>query len=91
MGYKPGQDVIVVNEGVNQVGVILDKHVFNKQVVYDVLLENRSALIYVSTSSNSKVRIDQYLTRLLCDTGAITSTIPYKEMLANEELPICHA
>jgi hypothetical protein len=91
MGFKPGQDVIVVNEGVNQVGVVLDKHVINKQVVYDVLLENRSALIYVSTSSNSKVRIDQYLTGLLCDTGVVTSTIPYKEMLANEELPICHA
>ena len=91
MSYKAGEEVIVVQDDINRVGVVLDKHVINKQVVYDVLLENRSALIYVSTSSNSKVRIDQYLTGLLCDTGVVTSTIPYKEMLANEELPICHA
>jgi len=91
MGFKPGQDVIVVHDNKNQVGVVLEKHVISKQVVYDVLLENRSALIYVSTVSSSKTRIDKYLTSLLCETGAVVSTIPYKEMLVNEELPICHA
>ena len=39
MSYKAGEDVIVVQDGVNRVGVVLDKHVINKQVVYDVLLE----------------------------------------------------
>jgi hypothetical protein len=91
MSYKAGEDVIVVQDGVNRVGVVLDKHVINKQVVYDVLLENRSAVIYVSTMQNAKTRIDKHLTKLLCESEAITSTIPYKEMLANEELPICHA
>jgi hypothetical protein len=91
MSYKAGEDVIVVQDGVNRVGVVLDKHVINKQVVYDVLLENRSAVIYVSTMQNAKTRIDKHLTKLLCESEAITSTIPYKEMLANEALPICHA
>lgn len=91
MSYKAGQEVIVVQDGINRVGVVLDKHVISKQVVYDVLLENRSALIYVSTSQNANTRIDKYLTSLICETGFITSTIPYKELLANEELPICHA
>ena len=91
MSYKAGEDVIVVQEGINRVGVVLDKHVINKQVVYDVLLENRSAVVYVSTMQNAKTRIDKHLTKLLCESEAITSTIPYKEMLANEELPICHA
>ena len=91
MSYKAGEDVIVVQEGINRVGVVLDKHVINKQVVYDVLLENRSAVVYVSTMQNAKTRIDKHLTKLLCESEAITSTIPYKEMLANEALPICHA
>lgn len=91
MSYKPGDEVIVVQDGVNRVGVILDKHVISKQVVYDVLLENRSAIIYVPTTQSAKTRIDKYLTSLVCETGFIKSTIPYKEMLANEELPICHA
>jgi len=89
--YKPGDEVIVVQDNVNRVGVILDKHVISKQVVYDVLLENRSAIIYVPTTQSAKTRINKYLTSLLCETGVIKSTIPYKEMLANEELPICHA
>jgi len=91
MSYKPGDEVIVVQDGVNRVGVILDKHVISKQVVYDVLLENRSAIIYVPTTQSANTRIDKYLTSLVCETGFIKSTIPYKEMLANEELPICHA
>ena len=91
MSYKAGEEVIVVQDGVNRVGVILEKHVINKLVVYDVLLENRSAIIYVPTTQNAKTRIDKYLTSLICETGFIKSTIPYKEMLANEELPICHA
>lgn len=91
MSYKAGDEVIVVQEGVNRVGVVLDRHIISKQVVYDVLLENRSAVIYVPTTQNAKTRIDKYLTSLVCETGFIKSTIPYKEMLANEELPICHA
>ena len=78
MSYKAGEEVIVVQDDVNRVGVVLDKHVINKQVVYDVLLENRSAVIYVPTTQNAKTRIDKYLTGLLCESGFIKSTISTK-------------
>lgn len=91
MAYKAGDTVIVTNEGVNQVGVILDKHLINKQSMYDILLENRSAVIMVNTASSKKIFINKTLTSKLCDTGIIQTTIPYKDMLANDTLPICHA
>jgi hypothetical protein len=39
MAYKPGESVIVTQDGVNRVGTVLDQYVVNKQLVYDVLLE----------------------------------------------------
>lgn len=91
MAYKAGTAVIVTKEGVNHVGVILEKHIVNKQTMYDILLENRSAIIMVNTSSAKKVFINKMLTTKLCDTGIIECNIPYKDMLANDTLPICHA
>lgn len=90
MAYKAGDTVIVTNDDTNHVGVILDKYLINKQSVYDVLLENRSAFIMVNTSVSRNQFINKALTTKLCDTGIIETTIPYKDMLANDDLPICH-
>ena len=90
MAYKAGDTVIVSVEGTNHVGVVLDKYLISKQSVYDVLLENRSALIMLNTSSQRKTFINKMLTTKLCDTGIIECTIPYKDMLLNDDLPICH-
>ena len=35
MAYKAGDEVIVTSEGVNRVGVILDRRVINKLSVFD--------------------------------------------------------
>lgn len=91
MAYKSGDTVIVTVEGTNHVGVVLDKYLISKQSVYDVLLENRSALIMLNTSTQRKTFINKTLTSKLCDTGIIEVTIPYKDMLLNDDLPICHA
>ena len=50
MAYKVGETVIVTTEDTHQVGVILNKHAVNKQTLYDVLLESRSALIMLGTA-----------------------------------------
>lgn len=91
MAYKAGDTVIVTREGVNHVGVVLDKYAISKQTVYDVLLENRTALIMLNTAASKKTFINKGLTSKLCDTDIIQTTIPYKDMLLNDELPICHA
>ena len=41
MGYNAGETVIVTQDEVNHVGVVLDRYVVQKHIVYDVLLENR--------------------------------------------------
>ena len=87
MAYKAGDEVIVTSDGVNRVGVVLDRRIINKSSVYDVLLENRSALVMLNTSTNSRNYINKILTEKLCDSGQIQSTIPYKELVANEQLP----
>ena len=87
MVYKAGDEVIVTSEGVNRVGVVLDRRIVNKSSVYDVLLENRSALVMLNTSTNSRNYINRVLTEKLCDSGQIQSTIPYKDLVANEQLP----
>jgi hypothetical protein len=89
--YKPGQTVIVTTEDKNQVGVIIGHHVFNKQNLYDVLLETRSAIIMISTASSKKTYINKTLTAKLCDTGIIETTVPYKTLLAEDMLPICYS
>ena len=78
MAYKAGDEVIVTSEGVNKVGVVLDRRVINKSSVYDVLLENRSALVMLNTSNSMRNYINKPLTEKLCESGQIQSTIPSK-------------
>jgi hypothetical protein len=87
MSYKAGDEVIVTSEGVNRVGVVLDRRIINKSSVYDVLLENRSALVMLTTSNSNRNFINKALTEKLCESEVIQSTIPYKELVANEQLP----
>ena len=91
MAWKAGETVIVTQEGVNRVGVILDKFLVSKQTMYDVLLENRSAITMVNSSSNNKTYINRSLTKLLCESDVIQTTIPYADLVANDELPIVRA
>jgi len=87
MAYKEGDEVIVTSEGINRVGVVLNRRVINKSSVYDVLLENRSALVMLTTSNSNRNFVNKALTEKLCDTEIIRSTIPYKELVANEQIP----
>jgi len=87
MAFKAGDEVIVTQEGKNQVGVVLNKRVINKLSVYDVLLESRSALVMLGTAPSLKTYVNKQLTAKLCDTEMISSTIPYKELVANEQIP----
>ena len=91
MAWKAGDEVIVTSEGVHRVGVVLERRIINKTSTYDVYLENRSTLIMLTTAHSANNYINRALTTRLIDSEAIKSTIPYKEMLANEELPITHA
>ncbi len=91
MAWKAGDTVIVTQEGVNRVGVILDKFHVSKQTMYDILLENRSAITMVNSSSNNKTYINKTLTKLLCESDKIVTTIPYNELVASESLPIVRA
>ena len=90
MGYRAGETVIVTQDEVNHVGVVLDRYVVLKHVVYDVLLENRSAMVMINTAGKTTY-INKLLTNKLCDTGAIESTIPYKQLVADDALPICRS
>ena len=88
--YKPGETVIVTQDDINRVGVVLDQYIANKVTVYDVLLENRSALCMIATNNSYATRINRQLTSRLCgqDGGfTLEHTIPYKELVENEELP----
>jgi len=87
MGYVEGNTVIVTTEGKNQVAVVLDRRVINKVSVYDVLLESRTALVMMTTNSSNRNYINKSLTAKLCDTDAIQTTIPYKELVANDLIP----
>ena len=92
MGYSAGETVIVTQDEVNHVGVVLDRYVVLKHVVYDVLLEKRSAMVMITKSnpgSGKTTYINKTLTEKLCDTDAIESTIPYKQLVADDALPIC--
>jgi hypothetical protein len=87
MAWKAGDEVIVTSEGVHRVGVVLDRRVINKLSVYDVLLENRSALVMLNTAQSANNYINRALTARLIDSEQIKSTIPYKELVAAEALP----
>jgi hypothetical protein len=86
--YKSGQTVIVTQDDVNRVGTVLDRYVVSKRVVYDVLLENRSAMVMITTSGKDTF-INKLLTAKLCDTELIESNVPYKQLVAADALPIC--
>ena len=86
--YKAGDTVIVTQDGVNRVGVILDRYLINKNVVHDVLLENRSALCMITSNPKHESYLNKHLTSMLCETNMIQTTIPYKKLLAEDGLPI---
>lgn len=88
MASKPGDSVIVTQDGVNRVGVILDKYIASKTVVYDVLLENRTAVCMINANPNSSTYVNKTLTKTLCDSEIIETTIPYKFLFDNDLLPI---
>lgn len=91
MIYRPGDTVIVTTHQKNCVGVILNQLTINKQTVYDVLLESRSALTIIPTTPSKNTYVNKTLTAKLCDTGIIQSTVPYKTLLEQDLLPICRA
>lgn len=91
MAFRNGETVIVTQEGTNRVGVILDKFIVNNGIMYDILLESRSALTMVNTNASNKTYINKILTKQLCKTDVIQTTIPYKDLLANDQLPIVRA
>ena len=90
MAYKPGESVIVTQDDVNHVGTVLDQYVVNKQLVYDVLLENRSALVMISTNGKHSF-VNRILTNKLCDTDIVQSNIPYKQLIADDAMPMCRS
>jgi hypothetical protein len=87
MGFKPGETVIVTQEGTNRVGVVLDKFQVHKKTMYDVLLESRSAISMLTTSNNNKTFINKQLTKSLCESNTIQTTIPYHDLLVTNLLP----
>lgn len=91
MSYRAGQTVIVTRDEVNHVGVVLDRYLINKAVVYDVLLENRSAACIITTNPKHSTYLNKSLTAMLCETDMIQTTIPYKQLIAEEALPITKA
>jgi hypothetical protein len=87
--YKEGQTVIVTQDGVNRVGVVLDRYLLGntKMIVHDILLENRSAVIMINNNKKYNTYINNCLTPMLCNTVTIQKTIPYKQLVAEEALP----
>ena len=88
--YNPGETVIVTQDDVNKVGVVIDQYKVNKQTVYDVLLENRSALCMITTAPKHSTRINRSLTSNLSNDygGPIEANVPYRELVEAEALPI---
>ena len=66
------------------------QYVVNKQLVYDVLLENRSALVMISTNGKHSF-VNRILTNKLCDSGIVQSNIPYKQLIADDAMPMCRS
>ena len=92
--YIQGETVIVTeklskDDNKHSVGVIMNTFTHKNQLFYDVLLERRSVLTFLTTASSSKLSfINRTLTKTLVDTGSVVTNIPFKAMLANEQLPI---
>jgi hypothetical protein len=91
MSYKIGAPVIITCDGVNRVGIVLDKFIINKSVMYDVLFENRTAMTMINTSKSKKTFINNELTAKLCETGTVIPTVNYAELSENDLLPIVRA
>jgi len=91
MSYKTGEPVIVTKEGVNHVGIVLDRFQINKATMYDVLLENRSAFTMINTAKTKQIFINKELTARLCDSGVITPTMNYNDLFEANQLPIVRA
>lgn len=85
--YAEGHPVIVTTEEKHQVGVIVSVFKHKKKTFYDVLLESRSAISALNSSSNNKTYINRELTKQLCDSGAITPTIDYKHLVEEDLIP----
>ena len=85
--YAEGQPVIVTTEEKHQVGVIVNVFKVKKKTFYDILLESRSAISTVNSSSNNKTYINRELTKQLCDSGAITPTIDYNHLVEEDLIP----
>jgi len=88
MSYKTGHPVIVTKEGINHVGIILDKFLVSKATMYDVLLENRSAFTMINTAKSKQIYINKELTAKLCDTELVIPTMNYNELFESDQLPI---
>jgi len=88
--YNPGETVIVTQDEINKVGVVIDQYKVNKQTVYDVLLENRSAVCMITTAPKHKTRINRSLTNRLSNNfgGPIEANVPHRELVEAEALPI---
>ena len=91
MSYKAGDPVIVTKEGVNHVGIVLDRFQINKSTMYDILLENRSAFTMINTAKSKQIYINKELTTRLCDSGVITPTMNYNDLFEAKQLPIVRA
>jgi hypothetical protein len=87
MNVQKGDTVIVTQDNVNRVGVVLDKFIVNKRTVYDVLLENFSAVCMIGTTKCGTY-INSSLTKSLCQSGQIETTVPYSKLVESEMLPI---
>ena len=94
--YTQGETVIVTeyidkkaNQVKHSVGSVMRSFVHKKQIFYDVLLERRTGLSFLNTAKTSKnAYINRDLTTKLIDSDSIKCTIPFKQMLEFEELPI---
>jgi len=87
MSYRISQPVIVTQEGVNKVGIIVEKFLVNKSVMYDVLLESRSAISAINTAKSKQSYINKDLTEKLCETGMIVPTMDYDSLFENNLIP----
>ena len=88
MSYKTGDPIIVTKEGVNHVGIVLDRFQVNKATMYDILLENRSAFTMINTVKSKQIFINKELTTRLCESGAVIPTMNYNELFELNQLPV---
>ena len=87
MSYKIGAPVIVTQEGVHKVGIVVEKFIANKAVMYDVLLESRSAICAINTAKSKQSYINRELTDKLCETGLVVPTMDYNTLFENDLIP----